>query len=75
MDRHVTNESAPQSLGYAITNTLIWVSYATLVILVTQVFSFATPVTVAASTLVVAVVLYPLRRSAGRLAKRRFRHR
>jgi len=73
MDRHVTNESAPQSLGYAITNTLIWVSYATLVILVTQVFSFATPVTVAASTLVVAVVLYPLRRSAGRLTKQRFR--
>jgi hypothetical protein len=74
MIRHVTHESTSQSLGYAITNALIWASYATVVILVTQVFSFATPVAVVAATLVVAVVLYPLRRGAGRWAKRRFRH-
>jgi uncharacterized membrane protein len=74
MVRQVSNESAQHSVGYAITNALIWASYATMVVVVTGVFNFVAPVTVAAATLVVAVVLYPLRRSAGRWAKRRFRH-
>jgi hypothetical protein len=60
MVRQVNNEGAQHSLSYAITNALIWASYATMVILVTSVLNLASPVTVAAATLVVAVVLYPL---------------
>jgi hypothetical protein len=74
MVRHVSNESTQRSLGYAITNALIWVSYATMVVLGTGLFKTVAPVTVAVATLIIAVVLYPLRRSAGRWAKRRFGH-
>jgi hypothetical protein len=43
-----------------------------LVVLATQVFGFHGTVAVAASVLVAAAVLYPLRQRAQRAAKRRF---
>jgi membrane protein implicated in regulation of membrane protease activity len=73
--RQVSNESARYSPSYAIANALVWAGYATMVVLVTWVLNFASPVAVTVSALVAAVLLYPLRRKAERVARQRFRHR
>ena len=67
--------SAPPARAYATTSVLIWVTYAGLVLLATQLLPFHSPVATAAATLVTAGLLHPLRRRAQRAAKRRFGHR
>jgi Flp pilus assembly protein TadB len=75
MIRQLRSKGPAPSLAYAAMNTAVWVIYVTLVLLATQVVALHTPVAVAASTLVAAIVLYPLRRRASGAARRRFDHR
>ena len=70
----VSKESAP-SPAFAIVNAVVWVIYAVLVLLVSQVLGLVAPVAVTVSVLVTAAVLYPLRRRASRAARQRFSHR
>ena len=70
----VSKESAP-SLAFTIVNAVVWVIYAVLVLLVSQVLGLVAPVAVTVSVLVTAAVLYPLRRRASRAARQRFSHR
>lgn len=74
MIRQLRSKGSAPSLAYAAMNTAVWVIYVTLVLLATQVLRLHTPVAVAASTLVAAIVLYPLRRRASGAARRRFDH-
>jgi Flp pilus assembly protein TadB len=74
MIRQLRSKGSAPSLAYAAMNTAVWVIYVTLVLLATQVVALHTPVAVAASTLVAAIVLYPLRRRASGAARRRFDH-
>ncbi|HYB14467.1 MAG TPA: hypothetical protein VEF71_03225 [Streptosporangiaceae bacterium] len=75
MFRQFSSRGHAPSLAYGAVNTLIWVSYAALVLLVIQMLHFHSPVAVAAATLAAAVVLNPLRRRAARAAGQRFGHR
>jgi ABC-type bacteriocin/lantibiotic exporter with double-glycine peptidase domain len=75
MVRQTTGNGAAPSLLYAIVNAVIWVIYAALVLLVTQVLGFVAPVAVTVSVLVAAAVLHPLGRRASRAARQRFSHR
>jgi uncharacterized RDD family membrane protein YckC len=75
MIKQFTSKSSAPSPAYAAVNVAIWVIYVALVVLATQLFSFHTPVAVAASVLVAWAVFYPLRRRAQQAAKRRFDHR
>ena len=61
-----------RTLAYAIVTGLLVGMYAGLVLLATQVFESRTPVAVAASTLVAAVLFSPLRRRVQRVVDRRF---
>jgi len=61
-----------RTLAYAIVTGLLVGVYAGLVILATQVLSFASPVAVAASTLAAAALFSPLRRRVQKLVDRRF---
>jgi hypothetical protein len=72
MARHVTSTSSASSPAYTAVNTAIWVIYLALVVLVTMVLRFHAPIAVAGCVLIVAAFLYPVRRRAGRAAKRRF---
>jgi hypothetical protein len=72
MIRQFRSKGSAPSLAYAAVNTAVWVIYVALVLLATQVVRLHTPVAVAASTLVAAIVLYPLRRRASGAARRRF---
>jgi hypothetical protein len=74
MKQYMSKSSAP-SPTYAAVNVAIWVIYAALVVLATQVLRFHSAVAAAASVLVAAAVFYPLSRLAQRAAKRRFDHR
>lgn len=71
MIKQFTSKGLVPSSAYAAVNVAIWVIYAALVVLATQVFGFHGTVAVAASALVAAAVLYPLRQRAQRAAKRR----
>jgi uncharacterized RDD family membrane protein YckC len=75
MIRQVAGKSSAPSPAYAAVNVAIWVIYIALVVLVTLLVDFHTPVAVAASVLVAAVVFDPSRRRAQRAAKQRFGHR
>jgi threonine/homoserine efflux transporter RhtA len=75
MIRQFSSKSSAPSPAYAAVTVAIWLIYAALVVLATQVFAFHSTVAVAASVLVAAVVFYPLRRRAERAARRRFDHR
>jgi ABC-type bacteriocin/lantibiotic exporter with double-glycine peptidase domain len=75
MVRQTTGNGAAPSLLYAIVNAVIWVIYAALVLLVTQVLGFVAPVAVTVSVLVAAAALHPLRRRASRAARQYFSHR
>ena len=75
MARQFTSQGAAPSAAYAAVNAAIWVIYAALVVLSTQVLNFHSAVAETAFVLVAAVVFYPLRRRAQRAAKRRFDHR
>jgi hypothetical protein len=72
MIKQFTSKGWAPSPAYAAVNVAIWVIYAALVVLATQVFGFHSTVAVAASVLVAAAVFYPLRQRAQRAAKRRF---
>jgi threonine/homoserine efflux transporter RhtA len=75
MIRQFSSKGSAPSPTYAAVSVAIWVIYVALVVLATQVFGFHSTVAVAAAVLVAAVVLYPLRRRAHRVARRRFDHR
>jgi membrane-associated phospholipid phosphatase len=75
MIKQVTGKGSASSPVYAAVNVAIWGIYIALVMLVTMVFDFHTPVAVAASVLVAALMFYPSRRRAQRAAKQRFGHR
>jgi hypothetical protein len=62
-------------LAYAATNSLVWIIYAALVLLATQVLRFHSPGAEAAFTLAAAAVLYPLRRRVAHAARRRLYRR
>ena len=59
-------------MRYALTTGLLTVTYVGLVLLATQVFRFHTPVAVAASTLMAAVLFNLPRRRLQRAMNRRF---
>jgi hypothetical protein len=61
-----------RTVSYALVTGLLVGVYAGLVLLATQVFSFHTPVAVAAATLTAAALFNPLRRRVQRVADRRF---
>jgi hypothetical protein len=61
-----------RTLAYAIVTGLLVGVYAGLVLLATQVLSFASPPAIAASTLVAAALFSPLRRRVQRVVDRRF---
>ena len=61
-----------RTLAYAIVTGLLAGIYAGLVLLATDVLPFSSPVAVAGSTLVVAVLFHPLRRQVQRMVDRRF---
>ena len=61
-----------RTLAYAIVTGLLVGVYAGLVLLATQVFRFADPVAVAASTLAAAALFNPLRRRVQQVVDRRF---
>ena len=61
-----------RTLSYAIVTGLLVGVYAGLVLLATQVFRFADPVAVAASTLAAAALFNPVRRRVQRAVDRRF---
>ena len=61
-----------RTLAYAIVTGLLVGVYAGVVLLITQVFRFHTPVAVAASTLIAAALFNPLRRWVQRAVDRRF---
>ena len=63
------------SLAYAGMNTLVWIIYVALVLLVTQMLPLHTPVAITAVTLAAAILLNPLRRRVAHAAKRRLDHR
>ena len=75
MIRQSTNKGSAPSSAYAVVNSVIWVIYVTLVLLVPQVLAFSDPVAVTVSVLAAALILRPLRRYASRAAERRFSHR
>ena len=75
MIRPSTTKGSAATAAYATINAAIWVIYAALVLLVTQVLAFADPLMITASVLVTALALRPLRRRASRAAMRRFGHR
>ena len=75
MIRQFSSRGHAPSLAYVAMNTLVWVIYVALVLLATQILSFDTPVTVAATTLAAAIVLSPLRRRAANAARQRFNYR
>jgi hypothetical protein len=58
--------------AYLIVTAVVWVIYAALVLLATQVVPFASPVAVATITLAAAALLHPLRLWAQHVAKRQF---
>jgi hypothetical protein len=74
MDEQFTSKSSAPSPAYAAVSVAIWIIYAALVLLATQVLRFHTEVAEAGSVLVAALVFYPLRRLAQRAAQRRFGH-
>jgi hypothetical protein len=61
-------------MRYALMTGLLTVAYVGLILLVTQVFGFHTPVAVAASTLMAAVLFNLPRRRLQRSVNRRFHH-
>ena len=61
-----------RTLAYAIITGLLIGVYAGLVLLVTQVLAFTTPVAVAVATLIAAALFSPLRRRVQRAVDRRF---
>jgi hypothetical protein len=61
-------------MRYALMTGLLTVAYAALVLLATQVFRFHTPVAVAASALIAAVVFNLPRRRLQQALNRRFHH-
>jgi hypothetical protein len=61
-----------RTLAYAIVSGALVGVYAGLVLLITQVFGFRTPVAVAVSTLAAAALFNPLRRRVQRAVNRRF---
>ena len=76
MIRQSTSKGSAPSPAYATVNGVIWVIYVALVLLLPQVLLVRlVPLSVAASVLVTAVVLLPLRRRAARAAKQRLSHR
>lgn len=75
MVKQFASKSPAPSPAYMAVNVVIWVIYVALVMLAAQLVGLHTPVAVAASVLIAAVMFYPLRRRAQRAAKRRFDHR
>jgi flagellar biosynthesis component FlhA len=76
MIRQSTSKGPAPTLAYTTVNAVIWVIYVALVLLLPQVLLVRlVPLSVAASVLVTAVVLLPLRRRAARAAKQRLSHR
>ena len=61
-----------RTLAYALVTGLLIGAYAGLVLLATDVLALASPVAVAASTLVAAALFSPLRRRVQRVVDRRF---
>jgi hypothetical protein len=75
MNKQFASESSAPSPTYTAVNTAIWVIYAALVVLATQMLRVHSTVAEMALVLAAAAVFYPLRRYAQRAAKRRFDHR
>jgi uncharacterized membrane protein YagU involved in acid resistance len=76
MIRQSTSKGPAPTLAYTTVSVVIWVIYVVLVLLLPQVLLVrVVPLSVAASVLVTAVVLLPLRRRAARAAKQRFSRR
>ena len=76
MIRQSTSKGPAPTLVYTTVSVVIWVIYVALVLLLPQVLLVRLiPLSVAASVLVTAVVLLPLRRRAARAAKQRLSHR
>ncbi|HEY6295032.1 MAG TPA: hypothetical protein VIX15_05155 [Streptosporangiaceae bacterium] len=68
------SKSSAPSPAYGAVSVAIWVIYAALVVLATQVLRFDSQVAEAGFVLFAALVFYPLRRRAQRAARRRFGH-
>ena len=76
MIRQSASEGPAPTLANTTVSAVIWVIYVALVLLLPQVLLVRlVPLSVAASVLVTAVVLLPLRRRAARAAKQRLSHR
>jgi flagellar biosynthesis component FlhA len=76
MIRQSASKGPASTLAYTTVSVVIWVIYVALVLLLPQVLLVRlVPLSVAASVLVTAVVLLPLRRRAARAAKQRLSHR
>ena len=76
MIRQSASKRPAPTLAYKTVSVVIWVTYVALVLLLPQVLLVRlVPLSVAASVLVTAVVLLPLRRRAARAAKQRLSRR